>query len=79
MMKLLVQQIFFKRVRDFVKRLNVYCNHVNLETCSIVETRRLLHDAVYDVLNIQWSKYDGTRTCHDVFSWLYQLIDKVLK
>ena len=57
---------FFKPVRDFIKRLNAYCDDVNLETCPIVDARRHLRDAIYSELNIQWSEYDRARTCHDI-------------
>ena len=57
---------FFKPVRDFVKRLNGYCAHVNLEECPIADAKRLLRDAIYEELNEQWVQYDGSQVCHNV-------------
>ena len=42
------------------------CAHVNLEPCPIVDAKRFLRESIYEELNIQWSQYDGARTCHDV-------------
>ena len=57
---------FFKPVRDFVKRLNKYCAHVNLESCPIAEAKGFLRDAIYEELNMQWAQYDGAHTCHAI-------------
>ena len=57
---------FFKPVRDFVKRLNKYCDHVDLESCPLTEAKCLLHDAIYEELNIQWSQYEGAHICHNI-------------
>ena len=57
---------FFKPAREFVKRLNKYCAHVNLESCSIADAKRFLRGAIYEELNIQWKQYDGAHTCHAV-------------
>ena len=57
---------FFKPVRDFVKRLNKHCAHVNLESCPIADAKVFLHDAIYEELNIQWAEYDGAHTCHAI-------------
>ena len=57
---------FFKPVHDFVKRLNSYCSHVNLESCPITEAKVLLRDAIYEELNMQWTQYDGSHTCHAI-------------
>ena len=64
--KVLGSTDFFKPVSDFVKRLNTYCDHVNLESCPISEAKILLRDAIYKELNIQWSSYDGAHTCHNI-------------
>ena len=57
---------FFKPVSIFVKRLNRYCKHVNLESCPISEAKVLLRDAIYKELNSQWISYDGAHTCHEI-------------
>ena len=57
---------FFKPVRDFVKRLNKHCAHVNLESCPIAEAKGFLRDAIYEELNMQWAQYDGAHTCHAI-------------
>lgn len=57
---------FFKPARDFVRRLNKYCAHVNLETCSIVDAKRLLRDAIYDELSTQWVANTEARICHSI-------------
>ena len=59
---------FFKPVRDFVKRLNSYCLHVNLESCPITDAKVLLRDAIYEELNMHWTQYDGSHTCHAIHS-----------
>ena len=57
---------FFKPVKDFVSRLNKYCSHANLETCSIADAKRFLREAIYEELSMQWTQYDGASTCHIV-------------
>ena len=57
---------FFKPGRDFVKRLNSYCSHVYLESCPITDAKVLLRDAIYEELNMQWTQYDGSHTCHAI-------------
>ena len=49
-----------------MKRLNKYCAHVNLESCSIADAKRFLQDAIYEEINIQWKQHDGAHTCHAV-------------
>ena len=58
---------FFKPVRDFVKRMNVYCPQVNLETCPIAHVKSLLRDAIYKELNVQWKSYDYADTSHNIY------------
>ena len=46
-----------------MRRLNKYCDHVNLETCPLAEAKILLRDAIFEELNNQWSQHDGAHTC----------------
>jgi len=57
---------FFKPARDFVRRLNKYCVHINLESCSIADAKRHLRDAIYDELSSQWAASTDARTCRRV-------------
>ena len=62
---------FFKPARDFVRRLNKYCAHVDFESCPIADAKRFLERAIYEELTLQWTQYaitskGGSHTCHDI-------------
>ena len=58
--------VFFKPARDFVTRMGSYVPDVDLYSCSIVDAKRFLREAVFLELDRQWKRYSGARTCHKI-------------